>query len=274
MKNVLLSIFIASLLSACGGSNFSASLQNAENPSSPKSATPNSPAPAPQGSVAPSNPSDANQRSQVGANPIIKAESSLTSSSAPISLYGALVTKSSNSLQPVPQISVTASSGKITSIGLSDGIAFALSDKIDDEATFVQFGCTAKDAQFVTLAKGLTEMKLSAGTFSENLEIKARLFFVCGKGKFPKAYISVQADRVVLINSEYETANYGGVGFLAIVANKMTLIGKNVVISKGADSAGVLTDTPALLFSVSTSLDGTGTLELKTNPGKKLVGGI
>jgi hypothetical protein len=193
-----------------------------------------------------------------------------------ITVGGALIDDDSSSPKLSSQIHYTQSSGKISASTSNNKKAvieenkitfkvqndYSFLEKIEERTDFVQFGCNTNSPDVQSLTKGLTENK-QTNENADNLAITAKLVIFCGKVIIPQAFVTIIANHLVLMNTNYEPTSSSGVGFFSAMVNKLTLQGNNQIISRGLDSKNILLDGPSITLLSQKSLEGKGSLDLK-----------
>ncbi|MNJ98509.1 hypothetical protein D3C87_162750 [compost metagenome] len=135
---------------------------------------------------------------------------------------------------------------------------------ISEGKTFINVNCNQLDP---SLVEGLTEANPDHVT-KDFLVIAANTVVLCKDVSFTTAMTTISADHLVLIDVD-STLDGRSLGFLKFKANKLTLIGKNKITTKGKDSTSPFIDgeSASLSLDVAKEIQGEGTLELTTLGG-------
>lgn len=131
---------------------------------------------------------------------------------------------------------------------------------------YVNLNCDNLD---LSLVAGLKELK--PVDIAHKFEMTAKMVFLCKDVRFPMGMLSetsIFADSVVM--TDVDTNFYGDLGGISIFANKLTLVGKNRLATKGLNQASMMLSAPEVIIEVHDSLEGSGTLEVSSVGGNRL----
>lgn len=179
-----------------------------------------------------------------------------------ISLGGILLTEKNGSVQLDSHLQISSSYKTIQSSDLS------YLDGIEIRNDYIQLGCNANSTSIRTLSPDLQEAKIDALNTTDSFAIKARVVLICGKLNLPFAFVSIVADQVNLSDVSYELAPSTGVGFFAIYANAIQLMGTNQITALGENSPSLVLKDPSLTVMARKSIEGPGILNLTTTGGE------
>lgn len=182
-----------------------------------------------------------------------------------VSLGGILVSESNGQLTLNPQIQVNRSFQTPANPKMS------LLEGVDNENSYIQSGCD-NDSLSIKRFTGNLPAANPQTEIEDTLSLKAKVVVLCGKLKWTQSFITILTDHLILLDSQYESAPESGIGFVAIYANKLTLLGTSQITSKGADSKALLKDGPSITLFVREALEGKGILNIKATGGSLLAG--
>jgi hypothetical protein len=139
-------------------------------------------------------------------------------------------------------------------------------EKLSADKTFVNLNCKQLDS---SLVDGLTEVSskpLSDGIFV----ISANTIVICKDLQFQSLTNSFSADHLVLVDVDSSLVGSNG-GSISMNANKLTVVGKNKISTKGSDASGIMTLSAASIdLKVSKEIDGDGSLQLFSEGGNNI----
>lgn len=195
-----------------------------------------------------------------------------------ISVFGIAVQESADKVVLDDRITVSQTPGKsssdIVTTQISKDNRPVLSSKLDSntfeklssDKTFVNLNCKQVDS---ILVDGLTEAP-SKPISDGILVISANTIVLCADVQLQSLLNSVSADHLILIDVDSTLIGSNG-GSISMSANKLTLIGKNKVSTKGLDASGIMTISAASIdLKISKEIDGDGSLQLISVGGNNI----
>jgi hypothetical protein len=188
-----------------------------------------------------------------------------------ISVKGIVVDKSNDKTQLDTRIKISQSLGtsyrsdlkmKIASSNQSTRESLVaesdskLTRTLTDDKTYVALGCSDVDP---TLIAGLRKADIQALT-KDVASVSANTVILCGKANITYQFITIAAHNLILMNADISAKNT--VGALSLIADNLTVVGKNKIQTQGQDAKAMVLPAPSLELNVLKAIDGEGTLEL------------
>ena len=195
-----------------------------------------------------------------------------------ISVSGIVAQEDANKIILDERISVSQVPGKsssdvVTTQISKDNIAVVNSkfdakslEKLSTDTTFVNLNCKQLDS---SLVNGLTEAP-SKPPSDGVLVISANTVLLCNDVQFQSLLSSFSADHLILVDVDSTLVGSNG-GSISMNANKLTIIGKNKISTKGSDASGIMTLSAASIdLRVSKEINGNGSLQLISMGGNNI----
>lgn len=123
-----------------------------------------------------------------------------------------------------------------------------ISNLVEDKS-LVTVGCNEKLTDDFAKERALEVQKIPQPLTKDVMTIQAKTVVLCGKlddVKFP--YLTISADELILNSVDYIQSSFGG--FTNLNTNKLVLMGKNQIQSKGVDTAMTVPMAPSIELNV------------------------
>lgn len=194
-----------------------------------------------------------------------------------ITVSGIIINPEGETLQLDERITVSQTPGKsssnVVTTQVGDKAKAVLSanfeakelEKLSKNKDFINLNCQQFDRALVEGLKESEAKPLSKGI----LMISANTVLACKNIPLSVLINSISADHLVLIDVDATLSDAVG-GSISLATNKLTLIGKNVIVTKGVDSSGYVLSAADIELKVAKTIDGDGTLQLISTGGNNI----
>lgn len=121
--------------------------------------------------------------------------------------------------------------------------------KLIEDKSLVAVGCNEKLTNDFAKERALEVQKIPQPLTKDVMTIQANTVVLCGNLEDIKfAYLTVSANELILNSVDYVQKNFGG--FTNLNANKLVLMGKSQIQSKGIDTSMIVPMAPTIELNV------------------------